>query len=221
MSSNLPVNIAEQMRQELQNIDSALMPIASNKISTKAKVFSLPNGQSSPGPLMAVILDFVQFNTYYKGAWNPNSPQMPVCWAIGKDAKALTPSTEAPEAQHTSCAGCPKDAWGSSGTGKGKACKNQYRLILATPDGGLEQAPMSLYVSPSGMKHFSNYVRDIKREFDYLPIQCITKIAFDPNAPYPTLTFALDKPHSKIEEMWTLKTRIQDMLFREPDPKQE
>ena len=63
MSSNLPVNIAEQMRQELQNIDSALMPIASNKISTKAKVFSLPNGQSSPGPLVAVILDFVQFNS--------------------------------------------------------------------------------------------------------------------------------------------------------------
>jgi len=221
MSANLPVSIADQMRKELSTLDSTLMPIASNKISTKGKVFSLPNGQSSPGPLLGVVLDYVQFNTFYKGAWNPNSPQMPVCWAIGKDVKALTPSGEAPEPQHTSCAGCPKDAWGSSGTGKGKACKNQYRLILATVDGGPDQSPMSLYVSPSGMKHWSNYVREIKSVHEFLPVQVITKISFDPNAPYPTLTFALEKPHAKIEEMWALKNRIHDMLMREPDPKQD
>lgn len=220
MSSNLPVNISDELRKELATIDDALMPVSSNKISTKGKVFSLPNGESNPGPVHAVVLDFIQFNNYYKGAWNPNNPQLPVCWALGRNSKTLVPSPNAPHPQHTSCVGCPKDEWGSSGTGKGKACKNQYRLILATVDGGLEQQPMSLYVSPSGMKHWSNYVRDLKKDHELLPVQVITKIAFDPNAPYPTLTFSLDKPHHEVETMWVLRNRAQEMLMREPDPKE-
>jgi hypothetical protein len=216
MSANLPVNIADELKRELQSVTKTLMPVASNKISTKGKVFTLPSGTSSPGPLSCVVLDFAQFNSFYKGAWNPNVPQMPVCWAIGKDKDTLKPSTAAPEPQFEACTGCPKDEWGS-GAGKGKACKNQFRLVLVEPNFTSESQPMTLYVSPSGMKHWSNYVRELKTVYELLPVQVITKIAFDANAPYPTLTFSIDAPHSKIEIAWALRQKAHEMLMREPD----
>lgn len=216
MTANLPIDIAAELKKELQVVTKGLMPIASNKISTKGKVFTLPTGKSSPGPLNCIVLDFTQFNSWYESAWNPNAPQMPACWAISKDKDALAPSAGAPKPQHTSCNGCPKDKWGS-GNGKGKACKNQFRLIVVEPEPTADSQPMTIYVSPSGMKHWSNYVRELKTIYEFLPIQVVTRIAFDANAPYPTLTFGLEKPHASIEIAWALRQRAQDMLMREPD----
>lgn len=218
--SNLPTSLTEELQAALQSVDKAIAPAASNKIRTAGKVFTLPTGEASPGPLSGVILDFIQFNSFYTSAWDVNNPQPPACWAVGRDRDALTPSANAPSPQHTTCAGCPKDEYGS-GSGKSKACKNQFRLIMTGSDLELDELPVyTLYVSPSGMKSWSTYVRKLKQEFNLLPAQAITEISFNPQASYPTLQFKLVGPHAHIEKIWALRNQYQDMLLREPELKE-
>ena len=48
-------NFDEQLRKELAGLSKQIDPPSSNKISTKGKVFTLPDGNSSPDALRAGI----------------------------------------------------------------------------------------------------------------------------------------------------------------------
>ena len=209
----------EQLKQELANLSKTVMAPTANKISTKGRTFTMPGGATNAGPLKAVILDFIQVNQYYAGAqWNPNQPTPPVCWAVGRTKEDLIASQAAPQRQSPSCETCPKDQFGS-GNGKGKACKNQYRLIIVPPDATDETQPYTLYVSPSGMTKFSRYVNDLITHQMH-PIEVISLISFDPNAAYPSLQFTFDPKtpkHGNLDVMMQLRARIQPMLLREPE----
>lgn len=61
------VNYEEQLRQELGQLSKQIEPPSSNKISTKGKLFTLPGGRSSPGPMNVIVLDWVAVNMVYKG----------------------------------------------------------------------------------------------------------------------------------------------------------
>lgn len=214
------VNYEEQLRQELGGLAKQLEPPSSNKISTKGKLFTLPGGRNSPGPMFAIILDWVAVNMVYKGGYNPNVRQPPLCWAIGKNLDELKPSDAVKEPQGTDCASCPKNAWGSGQGGKGKACKNQRRLLIVPADFKAGDEPMSLYVSPTGLKSFNAYVKKLASEQGKLPVQVITTISFDPQQAYPTLVFEYKEPHGRLNEAMALRTLHQDMLLREPDVQQ-
>lgn len=210
--------IQEQLKRELANLSKTIDPPSSNKISTRGKVFTLPDGKSSPGPLNAVVLDWVSLNVYYPGAYNPNSPTGPSCFAIGKNIDELVPSDNAPNKQSESnCAECPKGQWGTGFGGKGKACKNQRRLILVEPSFTDRSAAMSLYVSPTGLKAWNEYVRRLATEQEALPVQVVTAISFDPNQTYPTLQFEFVERHGQLDLAMRLRQVNQDMLWREPE----
>lgn len=215
---NALVSYDEQLRKELANLSKTIDPPSSNKISTKGKVFTLPDGKSSPGPLNAVILDWVSLNVYYPGAYNPNQRTGPACFAIGKVIEELTPSENAPQKQSAGdCASCPKGQWGTGAGGKGKACKNQRRLLLVSPDFTDHSMPMSLYVSPTGLKSWNEYVRRLATEQQALPVQVVTKITFDANQTYPTLQFEFGERHGQLDLAMRLRALNQEMLWREPD----
>lgn len=208
----------EQLRKELATLGGMIDPPSSNKISTKGKVFTLPDGKSSPGPLNAVVLDWVSLNVYYPGAYSATNRTGPACFAIGKVIEELTPSDSAPQKQSaTNCADCPKNQWGTGVGGKGKACKNQRRLVLVEPNFTDKSAPMSLYVSPTGLKSWNEYVRRLAVEQEALPVQVVTQITFDPNQAYPTLQFEFVKRHGELESAMRLRQLSQDVLWREPE----
>jgi hypothetical protein len=211
------VNYEEMLRQELSALPKQIEPPSSNKISTKGKLFTLPGGRSSPGPMQCIVLDWVAINMVYAGVYNPNVRQPPLCWAIGKNLDELRPSDAVKTPQNTDCATCPKNQWGSGAGGKGKACKNQRRLLVVAPDFSEGDEPMSLYVSPTGLKSWNAYVKRLASEHGKLPVQVITEIAFDPQQSYPTLVFSYKEPHSRLNEAMKLRTTYQDMLYREPD----
>lgn len=214
------VNYEEQLKKELGQLSQQLEPPSSNKISTKGKLFALPGGQSSPGPMSCIVLDWVAVNMIYKGGYNPNVRQPPLCWAIGKNLDELKPSEAVKEPQSTDCASCPKNAWGSGPNGKGKACKNQRRLLIVAPNFKSSDEPMSLYVSPTGLKSWNAYVKRLASEQGKLPVQVITKISFDPQQSYPTLVFEYEGPHGRLNEAMAMRHLHQDMLMREPDIQQ-
>lgn len=214
--TNLPISIEDEIKRELAAQSKQLGDGPSNKIATKGKVFTLPDGQSDPGPLQAVILDYTWYMVHYPGVYNANNPQQPNCFAIGRDkpeSGLLQPHEGAAQKQGSDCKTCPKNQW-KSGNGNGKACKNQRRLVLVAPDATEDTVPMIIYVSPGALKNFDAYVSRLKNEHGILPVQAITEISFDPNQSYPSLMFKFANKHNNLNLFWALKERAQDQLFR-------
>lgn len=215
--TNLPVNIEAQLKAQMETLKSQLQAPSSNKISTKGKLFTLPNGKSDPGPLRVVILDFAWALVHYKGVFNAAQPASPDCWALGRDTPdsgKLSPDPSVQKPYATSCNKCPKNQWKSDAQGRGKACKNQRRLIVVGADGDRNSEPLTLYVSPGALKNFDGYVASLASTHGLLPIQVVTEISFDANQAYPSLKFAMAEKHAKLEEMFSLKAKAEEMLFR-------
>lgn len=208
----------EELRKELAALADAVEPPSSNRISTKGKIFTLPDGASSGNPLNVVILDFVAYNSYYTQAWNPNVRAKPACWAIGKIIDDLAPSDKVPKPQHADCKTCPKGQFGSApGGGKGKACKNIRRLLVVPANFTEKSEPMTLDVSPTGLKSWNRYVDRLRKEFAMVPLQVVTEVKFDPNQSYPSLQFDFLESHARVELAMRLRNLYSDMLTREPD----
>lgn len=211
------VSLEEQLKRELQNLGKQVDPPSSNKISTKGKLFKVPGGQSGPGPLSVIVMDFIGVNMFYPGVYNPNVKAPPACFSLGKNLEAMVPSESIKTPQHTDCNTCPKNKWGSGPNGAGKACKNQRRLLVLPANFDDKTEPMTLYVSPTGLKAWNAYVKRVARELAAIPAQVITEISFDPQQSYPTLMFDCKGKHANLELVWKLRERHNDMLLREPD----
>lgn len=210
------VNIEDEIKKQLVAQKGQLGALPSNKISTKGKEFTLPDGQTGK-TLECIILDFAWFMVNYPGVFNANDPKQPNCFAVGRenpDGGELLPDESSAERQHDNCKECPKNQWGSAASGKGKACKNQRRIVLLAPDADESSEPMTLYVSPGGLKFFDAYVSRLANEHKLLPVQVITKISFDPNQTYPLLNFEMLAPHDNMPLFWGKREQSQELLFR-------
>lgn len=215
-TTNVPVSIEDEIKKQLEAQRGQLGALPSNKISTKGKEFTLPNGQAGK-EIEVVIVDFVWFMVNYPGVYNANNPQQPNCFAVGREnplSGELQPHKDSAEPQHANCKECPKNQWKSAPSGNGKACKNQRRLIVLPPDADESTEPMTLYVSPGGLKHFDAYVSRLDAEHKMLPTQVITKISFDPDQSYPLLKFEMIGVHDNLQLFWNKRETSQDLLFR-------
>ncbi len=215
--TNLPANIEAQLKAQMEALRSQLQAPSSNKISTRGKIFTLPDGKSSPGPLRVIVVDFAWALVHYKGIYSAAQPQGPDCWALGRDnpdSGNLVPSPTIVKPYATSCNKCPKNQWKSDPQGKGKACKNQRRLIVVGADANKDSEPLTLYVSPGALKNFDGYVASLASTHGLLPIQVVTEVSFDANQAYPSLKFSMVEKHARLEEMFALKAKAEEMLFR-------
>jgi hypothetical protein len=211
-----------QLTEEADAISATLSKPTGRFISTKGKIFTLPDGTSNPGPLSVVILDYVSYNAKFTNVYDPNNIQPPGCYAINKIVSEMKPSKNAESPQAADCETCPHNQWGSAPTGKGKACKNQMRLLVTAPDATLETEPMLLTVSPTGLRPFEHFVKFIAAACSAPPIRVIADITFNPNEPYPTLQFSSgteDSPalHGNLEVLMGLRTNNQELLHLEPE----
>lgn len=209
-------SIQDELKKELSSLKERVDPPSGFMISTKGKTFTLPNGESNPGPMTCVILDWITANTYFEGIYNPQDIKPPACFAMGRNVSELTPSDNAPKPQHDACKGCPQNEWGSAGGGsKGKACKNTRRLLIVPIKADETTQPWVIKVSPTGIKHFDKYVSTLA-DHGMHPIEAATEISFEASEAFPTLRFKLLEKHDKVELMWLLKEAGQEILLQEP-----
>lgn len=165
------------------------------RISLKGARFRIKDGDAET-VLDSTFLDvvIVGSNTgiaknYYAKAYDASAE------ATGPDCSSLDgiyPVADAPHPQSDTCAGCPMNVWGSKITPQGqkiKACSDSKRLAIVSadnPDGPVYM----LIVTASVLKDFNAYLTQLARR-GLSPEMVRTRLAFDPNASYPKLTFAL------------------------------
>ena len=209
-------NIESILKQQLSELKDRVGAPPSNKISTKGKKFTLPDGQSNT-TLSAIVLDWRYVLAHYPGVFNPNNPQDPDCFAVGsaKPESGLLKAHSSIEKPHgEDCASCPKNQWKSDANGRGKACKNQIRLMLAgaTPD--QDTNPLTLYISPTGLKNWFAYLTDLATTHGLDVLQVVTEITFDPNETYPKLQFKMLERHPHLQTAFALRQRYQELVER-------
>lgn len=208
------VSIKEQMAAELAALGDRTAPASGDKISTKGKKFTLPNGDT-PDVLQAVIVDFVSYNAFYEGAYNKDAIVPPTCFALGTVPIKMAPPDSVPVKQNDDCATCTMNAFGSDGNGK--ACKNHRRLALLPPGGDANDPLWILDVSPTGIKAFDAYVKSVATKFHVTPIGVVTELYFDEALDYPSLRFRDPQPNESMAEHWERREEAMERLLQEPD----
>lgn len=217
---SLPVNVTELLERQKQAVMDKIGRPSSSVISIKQnKNMVLPDGTTTDEPVDFVILDFVSMNTFYDGAYDPSNIQPPLCFAIGEDPDGLIASDRSPEKQSETCASCPQNRYESAARGKGKACKNMRVLAVMKADATEEDSIWLIRVSPTGLKAYDGYMRDLAQRRGFAPIQVVTKIGFDPKEEYPSLRFAPESVLSE-ERLAFFLSRLEEageLIRTEPD----
>ena len=178
-------------------------------LSIKGKQFTLIRGGEST-PLMSALdpnapasyVDVVivkaspyKSKTYYATGFHEGATDnKPTCFSA--DGERPDPSVENPQCQN--CKACKWNVFGSSTTGKGKACSDFVRIAIATPD-AIEDAIL-LRVPPASIKALGELGSMLaKRKLPYQAV--LTRISFDMTQATPRLLF---KPVGYLpEEIFT------------------
>lgn len=87
-------------------------------------------------------------NTYWDGAYDPNSPTPPECFSV--DGKTGSKPRDS-KGRFGNCSNCKLNEFGS-GVGKGKACRNQVKLYIQVMG---TTVPMTLFLAPTSIGGFT------------------------------------------------------------------
>ena len=139
------------------------------QLGAQGKFLSFKNGLSFQGveleddEVRCVIIGWTHHNQFYDQdvPYDPDNPQTPICYSFGQDQDTMEPSNHSPDKQHGDCASCPFNQFESARTGKGKACKNTFRIALIAESDldNIDQAEV-IYASipPKSLKNFAKYI---------------------------------------------------------------
>lgn len=157
-----------------------------NRISTRGGRLSYHDTPLKNNEMTVLILSAMIENVYYEGKFDPDSPASPVCFAFSTDGEGMAPHEKAHSPQNDTCAGCPHDEWGSSETGKGKACKNVRRLAVIPMDDVSEDAILTgeiatLNVPVMSVRGYSAYVKELALSAGLPPFAWQTRIFLEPD----------------------------------------
>jgi hypothetical protein len=174
----------DEAKENLENIDDAYYRIAINQ-KCKFMIEGEPIGDR--GELFsAIILRDTPVNVYYSVAFDPSNPVLPDCWSLG----GLKPDPGSENPQHTSCATCPMNKFGT-GVGqdgkpsKGKACSNTRRLVLRAP--GMDM-PALISLPPTSRRNLDQYLKRLASQG--IPLYAVsTEFSFDNSVDYPKVSF--------------------------------
>lgn len=188
-------DVAVLSEKEIANIEAeiankakelaATLAVTSNRISMKDKEFILPDGRVFAKSADFVVMGWRAQNLHYPGAYDKNNIQSPDCFAAGSDPDNLEPDASIQEPKGATCATCPEGQWDSGLNGKGKACKNTYKVVVRVPG---EKALMELSLPPTSMRNFGDAMKTMIAAFGD-PVKAISRFEFDPNESYTKIKY--------------------------------
>lgn len=206
----------KQLAERAESLKNRIGAPASNKIKTKDKMFTMPDGTVTAGPIEAVIIDFVSRNLLFEGKYDPKNPSPPTCFAIGRVPNDdLVSSSNSPHRQTENCRECPLNEFGSDGDAK--ACKNTRYLAILPPGATSEDQIMTIEASPTAIRGYDGYVGSILSKFGVDPIGVVTSISFHPDQNKKQLIFEFSAPNEDIATYLARAADAKALLEAEPD----
>ena len=234
----LPPDLAEKMQQYSQESLRSEENVAGGRkyLSIKKGHFSFEGERLENDHFIAVIVDHVMEQTFYRDKYKDNHAAIPECYALGRHERDLKPHSDCLHPVHSDCASCPNYQWGS-GENKGKRCQTRRRLAIIfagdTPKKGETFVHPTadkykiddiayLRLPPTSIANFSNYVRKVALVAKRPPFGVYTKIALSSEriTPYEvTFEMMLDAVPGK-EQLESIipfhETVSQDICFSYP-----
>jgi hypothetical protein len=146
-----------------------------------------------------VLLDAVPARHYYAGAYEPDVITSPDCYSFD----GIAPHPSAQSKQSETCERCPMNQFGSAPNGKGKACKEGFKLALiaasAVEKGAIETAEIATAkLSVTASKAFSKVYGALVQKYDGAVFSAILRMEV---SPHPTNQYAVD---------WTILEELDD-----------
>lgn len=190
-------------------------------LSIKGKIFTLVKGKEKKvltreidgeqEPMQSMQLAVVRANknarVFYAKAFSEDDADgaKPTCYS----GDGVAPAADSAQPQAKKCQLCPHAVWGSKvssdgGAGKGTACTVNTRLAVIDPNNVAE--PFLLRVPAGSRQNFADACK--MADSRGLPYNAVVlKIAFDPTAPAPKLTFkpvglVSDEVYEKVTAMY-------------------
>ena len=154
------------------------------------EIIRRPNVDGELEPARSIEVVILRSNkgtakVFYAKKYTPGSVEKPDCYSND----GVAPAADAVNAQAKKCAACPHNQWGSRITDEGKkakACSDVKRLAVAAPD--TLNDPMLLRVPATSLGNWDEFVKVVVGR-GYAPLQCKTRISFDPEATHQLLQF--------------------------------
>lgn len=168
-----------------------------NFLSFKGGTLSFKGAPVPDDVLDVVVVSAVMENQLYDGDYDDSAPQSPLCYAFGTSEDDIAPHpavVKAGNAQHEQCKGCPHNEWGSAAKGRGKACKNVFRLGMMTAEDAetaksVEAASIFFAKMPvTSGKNWGGYVRSLESQ-NLPPLAFVTELAVVPAEKQFSVTF--------------------------------
>ena len=203
-------SVQARIQKRLENINESTQQAAGNNISVKGQIFKLPDGKTSPGPLNCYIIDYINKNMYYPDTYVEGEFSEPICWAVHRIIKRMVPSKQGSAIQHTDCPTCEQNKFGSKG--RGKACSNNVLLAILPVDFDPEEDEvLTIKVSATALKGWSNYVRDLQ-SMGKDPVEVVTSLTFKKGLSYPSLVFAQAGLNAKLSSIEPFMSQAEMLL---------
>lgn len=209
MTDNLPVNWKEEMAKEAIATAKAFRPTV-GQISTKSGILAYMDQPIPGNKLNCIVLAAIFENNYFDGKFDPKNPRNPTCYAFGKPLPSGEPPVMIPPEYLTkpnrkvpfvlrvadgkevlsedSCNACPYSQWGSdenSPSGKGKRCKEIYKLALIpamTAEQDMTKTEVAILRVPvTSRKNFELYVNEAASVFRRPTWGMVTQISLAPH----------------------------------------
>lgn len=194
--------------QGTQTADSEALAGLSNKIpriSLKGRKFRLiVEGEEivKPTDTLKVVILAVEpekgrmVKTFYAKGYSSGDSEPPTC----SSADGVRPDTWIQEPQHSNCAQCPKNAFGSSTSQSGKpskACRDSKRLWVAIPEDdknqdlglGIDGVMFSLGVPVTSLGSLSDFGKEIAKNGYPLPAVVVNLEMVDSEFPQVEFKF--------------------------------
>jgi hypothetical protein len=240
MSNDL-VPISERWANAAQTAVTEEPVEAGTFVSLKGGIMTVGDEPLPGNQMYVVILDSFRERTFYAGRYNPDVPAAPVCYAFarGEDMDEMGPHPsmqDHPEIfvpQAAECSKCLANEWGSSDTGKGKACQDRRRLFLlpagyAEPIKGSRDFEVQLFDDPehyaaadlaqlklpvTSGKEYSKYVHQLATMHGRPPHGVITRIYLEAHAK--------DQFHVRFEMVDLIPDTLAEVILTRNDTQRE
>lgn len=155
-------------------------------IGTRAGVLTYAGSPVAGNKLDVIVVASVHTNTYYDQKYDPNNIANPVCFSYSESGEDMVPHPASSKPQHTDCATCPMNQWGSDPNGgRGKACKNGRALAVIpanTKPEDIATAEMAILRPPvTSIKNWQMYVQKVVALYRRPPLGVVTQIGTVPD----------------------------------------